>query len=265
MRRNTKTRELPRTTTQRLMHDIYELRDDNLSSHGIYYRPNEENILKGYALIVGSSGTPYLGGYYFFEFDFPTNFPFAPPIVTYKTNQHAIRFHPNLYTNGRVCLSIINTWMGSQWSACQTISSVLLVLASLLCENPLLNEPCVDHTNIQLQKDYATTVLFSNINIAMCNVIQKTPGLYQPFFNMFDDIVLQKWREHFEDVRAICVARLEEFGEEDIEVPHYYNNMKVRLNYRRLLDKLDATNQCVCEEEITRGIHKRKDSVADNP
>ena len=117
--------------------------EHSLSLENIYYKHDEENILKGYALIIGQKHTPYGYGYYFFEFNFPDNYPFSPPVVRYLTNDGTMRFNPNLYTNGKVCLSILNTWSGESWTSCQTISSVLLTLSIVLCENPLLNEPCV--------------------------------------------------------------------------------------------------------------------------
>ena len=41
-----------------------------LTDNGIYYCHDEEDILKGYAMIMGPEGTPYFGGYYFFEFSY---------------------------------------------------------------------------------------------------------------------------------------------------------------------------------------------------
>jgi ubiquitin-protein ligase len=40
----------------------------SLSSENIYYKHDEENVFKGYALIIGNKDTPYAYGYYFFEF-----------------------------------------------------------------------------------------------------------------------------------------------------------------------------------------------------
>lgn len=237
-----KLRTLPHVTAQRILRDARELAGDPLADNGIYYRADEENILKGYALIVGSKDTPYYAGYYFFEFNFSANYPFAPPVVLFRTNQYSVRFNPNLYTNGRVCLSVLNTWMDRHWSACQTVSSVLLVLASLLCANPLLNEPQINHNNVQMQRDYAQTIEFSNMNIAMCNVIQKVPGVWYPFFDLFYPIMIEQWKLHYADVRALCVGLVEKWGVEDMDIAHHYNSMKIRINYARLLDKLDATD-----------------------
>ena len=134
-------------TTKRLLKDIKHIIKNPLTSEGIYYIHDEANILKGYAMIVGPSDTPYFGGYYFFKFNFPTNYPYAPPSVKYCTNGENIRFNPNLYTNGKVCVSILNTWEGDKWSACQTINSILLTLCSLLNKEPLLNEPGIKSNN----------------------------------------------------------------------------------------------------------------------
>ena len=42
---------------------------------------------------------------------------------------------------GKVCLSIINTWSGPKWTTIMHIGSVLLSLISILDKNPLRNEP----------------------------------------------------------------------------------------------------------------------------
>ena len=51
------------------------------------------------------------------------------------------RFNPNFYRNGKVCLSILNTWEGEKWSSCQSIRSILITLQMTMNETPLLNEP----------------------------------------------------------------------------------------------------------------------------
>ena len=80
---------------------------------------------------------------YFFKFAYPTDYPFTPPKVTYLTNNGTTRFNPNLYRNGKVCVSLLNTWKGEQWTSCQTISTILLTLTTLFHNKPLLKEPGV--------------------------------------------------------------------------------------------------------------------------
>ena len=144
--------------------------EHSLSLENIYYKHDEENVMKGYALIIGQKNTPYGYGYYFFEFNFPDNYPFSPPVVRYLTNDGTMRFNPNLYTNGKVCLSLLNTWSGESWTSCQTINSILLSLSIVLCENPLLNEPGVQENNDVIEK-YNYLVTYKNIEFSICKII----------------------------------------------------------------------------------------------
>lgn len=131
-----------KTTIQRLAKDIKNVQHNKeLESNGIYYVHDTENMLKGHALIIGTENTPYQECFYFFEFHFPVDYPNMPPHVTNITGDGHTRIHPNLYACGKVCLSILNTWDGEPWSACQSISSVLFNLRLLFIECPLTLEP----------------------------------------------------------------------------------------------------------------------------
>jgi ubiquitin-protein ligase len=163
-------------TIKRIAKDVKYIinNEHSLSLENIYYKHDEENIMKGYALIIGQKNTPYGYGYYFFEFNFPDNYPFSPPLVRYLTNDGAMRFNPNLYTNGKVCLSMLNTWSGESWTSCQTINSILLTLSIVLCENPLLNEPGVQDNNTNNNnaiEKYNYLVTYKNIEFAICKII----------------------------------------------------------------------------------------------
>ena len=100
--------------TKRLLKDIKDLELNNLQSHGIYHKVNEDNINNIKILMVGPEKTPYAYGFYFFDLTIPDEYPFKPPIVKYYTQNGYTRFNPNLYINGKVCLSILNTWSGPQ-------------------------------------------------------------------------------------------------------------------------------------------------------
>lgn len=158
-------------TIKRLLTDIKEIMKTPLTSHGIYYEHNETDMLKGQALIIGPKDTPYEGGYYLFEFLFPTNYPYSPPKITYCTNDGVTRFNPNLYKCGKVCLSILNTWRGEQWSSCQSISTVLLALCTTLNEQPLLNEPGITENSEDLPK-YNAIIRYKNLEIATLYMLQ---------------------------------------------------------------------------------------------
>jgi ubiquitin-conjugating enzyme E2 Z len=200
---------LTKDTINRLLRDVKQVIKNPLTENGIYYVHDDEDMLKGYALIIGPSDTPYFGGFYFFEIKYPTNYPHSPPHVIYCTNGEQIRFNPNLYANGKVCVSILNTWRGEQWTSCQTISTLLLTLCTLLCKDPLLNEPGVAKTHPDFT-NYEKIIEFKNIDIAILKILNKTVGIYPEQFNFFYPIV----KEHFLKHSNIIVQHLEKKANE---------------------------------------------------
>ena len=82
------------------------------------------------AVIIGAAGTPYRDGLFFFDIHLPTEYPHAPPSAHYHSD--GLRLNPNLYENGKICLSLLNTWTGrgnEVWDPLN--SSILQVLVSL--------------------------------------------------------------------------------------------------------------------------------------
>lgn len=228
---------------KRVVRDVRQIQQSPLESHHIYYVHNEENMMEGHAMIVGPSDTPYFGGFYFFKLTFPNDYPFSPPTVTYLTNDGSTRFNPNLYTNGRVCVSILNTWTGEQWSPCQSISSVLLAICTLLNNNPLLNEPGV--TDVEECDKYARIIHYKNLEFAVCSMLEnKGERLYctKWFYNDMVDCFVQNMSE---------LLRRSEKENEVINTLHYaqhieadYVNVKRRLtNLKTQLYDLTASDE----------------------
>jgi len=161
---------LSNTTIKRLLTDVKKIYTNPLTGHNIHYKHDESDILKGYAVIMGPESTVYYGGAYLFEFNFPDNYPFSPPIIKFHTKDGVTRFNPNLYKNGKVCVSILNTWHGEEWSSCQSISSILLTLVTLLNNSPLLNEPGIAETHPDFN-NYNISIQYKNIDIAIINFL----------------------------------------------------------------------------------------------
>ena len=227
----------------RLLKDVRQIMKNPLTENGIYYSHDEENMLKGYALIIGPSDTPYFGGFYFFQFEFPTNYPFSPPCVTYMTNNGHTRFHPNLYVNGKVCVSILNTWVGEKWSACQTISSVLLTFCSLLTSDPLLNEP--GQTMLSVDNiPYTKSILYQNINFSMCDIILSFPEK----FKMFQDVIYESFLKNYDNVYKIVEKENEINKNEEICYNVCIYQMKTIVNYNNLKEKMKKTKDFVLEK-----------------
>ncbi|KAG0566839.1 hypothetical protein KC19_7G091700, partial [Ceratodon purpureus] len=109
----------------------------------IYVRVYEDRMDLMRAVIVGAQGTPYHDGLFVFDLQLPQEFPLVPPVVYYHSG--GLRLNPNLYENGNVCLSLLNTWRGKStelWDASNsTILQLLISLQGLVLNvNPYFNE-----------------------------------------------------------------------------------------------------------------------------
>jgi ubiquitin-conjugating enzyme E2 D/E len=99
---------------------------------------SEHNITRWTATIIGPTETPFEGGIFHLDIQFPKDYPFKAPTIRFKTKL----YHPNISPEGSICLDILKA---GQWSAALTISKVLLSICSLLNDpnpsDPLWGEP----------------------------------------------------------------------------------------------------------------------------
>ena len=217
---------------KRIILDITDLRKGPID--GVHYFPNEDNIMEGRALIFGPEGTPYERGNYIFSFEFPKQYPYEPPKLTYETNDGMTRFNPNFYRSGKVCLSLLNTWEGDQWSACQSIRSILVTLQMTFNENPLLNEPGINwNSHGTIIHKYNQIIQYKNMEVSILNYLNKklqvTPEIYELI------------KEHFIESRPELVALLDELHASNeqafrMEIGVYNQNQHV--DYAKLKNKL---------------------------
>jgi len=223
-------------TTKRILKDIKQLIKSPLDDNGIYYKHDETNMLRGYALIIGPKDTPYFGGYYFFIFDFPIDYPYSPPKVKYMTNDGIVRYNPNLYKCGKVCVSILNTWTGDKWSSCQTITSVLLTLCSLLNDAPLLNEPGFQKIHADF-KPYQEIIEYKNIDFAVCQIIKNVPKDFEFFYPIMKEAFIKNYV-------SLCEIVASKNKEAKILRTNIYS-LTITIDYDSLEHKLIKTKQYI--------------------
>ena len=96
--------------------------------------PVENDLFQWHATLMGPSDSPYQGGVFFLDITFPTDYPFKPPKIIFRTRI----YHPNIDSKGNICIDILK----DQWSPALTISKVLLSICSLLTD-PNPDDPLV--------------------------------------------------------------------------------------------------------------------------
>lgn len=126
----------------------------------IFLEPVEEKVSHLKGLIIGPEDTPYEGGFFLFDIIPPNTYPIDPPKVKFLSpNSGTCRLHPNLYSCGKVCLSILGTWGKQDWIPCYGYEKVLFTIQALLDNNPITHEP--GHDNYKQDNP-------ESINYALC-------------------------------------------------------------------------------------------------
>ncbi|KAL3569931.1 hypothetical protein D5086_029821 [Populus alba] len=117
---------------KRILKELKDLQKDPPTSCSA--GPVAEDMFHWQATIMGPADSPYAGGVFLVTIHFPPDYPFKPPKVAFRTKV----FHPNINSNGSICLDILK----EQWSPALTISKVLLSICSLLTD-PNPDDPLV--------------------------------------------------------------------------------------------------------------------------
>ncbi|RVD80544.1 uncharacterized protein DFL_008439 [Arthrobotrys flagrans] len=166
---------------------------------GIYIRVQEDRLDFFKAIIVGPESSPYHLGLYEFDFTIPPDYPNTPPLVTFKTTGGArVRFNPNLYETGKVCLSILGTWGGSASEQWQPKTSTLLqVLVSIqgmiLCAEPYYNEPGYEQMFApKASKSYNQNVQLNSMRLAMAD--------WLAYSGLWDEVVQAHFLAYAEEI-----------------------------------------------------------------
>ena len=100
---------------------------------------------------MGAEGCPYAHGAFEYDIYFDNDYPSVPPKVNLETTGNGdVRFNPNLYNCGKVCLSLLGTWRGNaseSWDPkLSTLSQVLIsIQAVVMSEEVYFNEPGYGH------------------------------------------------------------------------------------------------------------------------
>lgn len=189
---------------KRIQNDIKLYFKSDLNDHGIYVHFNDKNIFNAKALIIGPDETPYKNGFYFFDINYTDKYPQEPPKVLLCTLNKRTRFNPNLYTGGKVCLSILGTWSGPGWTPCLSTCEVLLSIQSLMNKNPIVNEPGYENLTIESSPEarkYIKLIEFHNHLIGVIQMIDNIPPGFACFKELIESKFCELYKENIEFIR----------------------------------------------------------------
>ncbi|KAL1741465.1 ubiquitin-conjugating enzyme/RWD-like protein [Schizophyllum fasciatum] len=108
---------------------------------------DDSNLFEWEVLLIGPPDTLYEGGFFRARLSFPPEFPLLPPKMKFLTPM----WHPNIYPDGGVCISILHPPgedqygyedAGERWLPVHTVESILLsVLSMLSSDTPNTDSP----------------------------------------------------------------------------------------------------------------------------
>ncbi|XP_054281969.1 (E3-independent) E2 ubiquitin-conjugating enzyme UBE2O-like isoform X2 [Macrosteles quadrilineatus] len=131
----------PKTFFKTVRNEIKLLRTSLPS--GIWVKGFEDRMDLYSVMIRGPEKTPYEDGLFFFDFQLSADYPKAPPLCHY-VSYCSDRLNPNLYEDGKVCVSLLGTWSGKGTEVWSVISNLLQVIVSIqgliLVSEPYFNE-----------------------------------------------------------------------------------------------------------------------------
>ncbi|KAL7412132.1 ubiquitin-conjugating enzyme [Mrakia frigida] len=122
---------------------------------------DDDNLLEWEVLIIGPPDTLYEGGFLKARLSFPPEFPLLPPTMRFTTSM----WHPNIYPDGKVCISILHAPgedqyghedAGERWMPVHSVESILISVISLLSQDvPNLDGPANVDAAKEVREDIA--------------------------------------------------------------------------------------------------------------
>jgi ubiquitin-protein ligase len=201
----------------------------------IFFCVQKNNINKIKFMISGPKNTPYEYGLFIFDMTTNTNFPSAPPLV-HLSNNGNVRFNPNLYNCGKVCLSLLGTWRGDKsemWNInTSTFNQLIISIQSqILVDEPYFNEPSFEttigtQTGIQESKLYNYNIRQYTLIHAMSNLIESKN------YPEFHDVIIKYFK-----YQKLNIFKTLDFWLDEMPNTETKNNFK--LHYDKFINLVD--------------------------
>jgi len=238
-----------KASLNRIHSELLDYQHDPLD--GIIVVPDHDRVNICHAIVIGPIDTPYEKGIFRFRFEIPNNYPFQPPKDSFLTiHGGTVRFNPNLYACGKVCLSILGTWSGPQWTAAQSIRSVLLSIQSLLQEYPYRNEPGFENTPDTFREviEYNRYIRFETLRVGVMDTVESLVLRHEDPSgdDRLADFAAEHFLEHVEFYKHLC----EEYAFLDGRIiKDRFSGRACNCQFRSLAQRIEE-----CEDEVRKRL-----------
>ncbi|KAK3097947.1 hypothetical protein FSP39_014749 [Pinctada imbricata] len=201
---------------------------------------NDESLFEWEVAIFGPPGTLYEGGYFKAHMKFPPDYPYNPPSVKFISKM----WHPNVYENGDVCISILHPPVddpqsgelpSERWNPTQNVRTILLSIISLLNEPNTYSPANVDasvmyrkwkeskgkdkeYENIIRKQALATKEDAEKDGVTVPTTLQEYCVTFKPVDTSNNDVV-----DFYDDDDYVCDMDDDEDDNED-EDDNYYDD-----------------------------------------
>lgn len=182
---------------------------------GIWVKGFEDRMDLYSVMIRGPERTPYEDGLFFFDFQLSADYPKAPPLCHY-ISYCSDRLNPNLYEDGKVCVSLLGTWSGKGtevWTSNSNLLQVIVSIQGLI----LVSEPYFNEAGYEKQKGSQQGKENSRMynEMAVLKLVQAmTKLLLQPPPVFKEEIIM-----HFNNNASKLLRRLESW----LDISERYN------------------------------------------
>jgi ubiquitin-protein ligase len=206
------------TNTKRIGKEL--LNFNKAGNTTIFLHAVEDNLMDLRALVIGPPDSPYDGGFLYFSIT-PDDYPNQPPKVKFLTPNSCkgCRMHPNLYAEGKVCLSILGTWGNWEWSPLLNFEKIFITIQGILNDNPIINEPGFEKLNLHdtTAKGYSINSRWLTLSTVLSML--ERDDVPEPFKN----VMKKYFVENFESVYVKSLKFLEQYNGQHFPTFHHHD------------------------------------------
>ncbi|XP_033619002.1 ubiquitin-conjugating enzyme E2 Z [Fukomys damarensis] len=210
---------------------------------GMFVVPDTVDMTKIHALITGPFDTPYEGGFFLFVFRCPPDYPIHPPRVKLMTTgNNTVRFNPNFYRNGKVCLSILGpVSLRVPFFSASHFAFDTMVFVKLQERHP------------GDSKNYNECIRHETIRVAVCDMMEGKCPCPEPLRGVMEKSFL----EYYDFYEVACKDRLHLQGQ-TMQDP--FGEKRGHFDYQSLLIRLGLIRQKVLERLHSENAEMDSDS-----